>query len=380
MRFTRLERVLLLTSLIILPSCIFKANKVLTLSQKKYRAAQSGQACIQLTWQNGFMVDTIFNQYTLTYDRTKTDENRFTKYHCQINEATHGYIGSRIFDGNRTQFIHWKDNTINTKENPGYFEKRSVRRSFPSYEWPFLSPGKFFWKWRYINPRLVSSDSSHWIIEREGISLVIRKSDSLIEYVRYDFIQPGGEPYFEEYHFVYQDFNLPDYQLSEIYQVEDSTDNPYSVTKAIADTTQPFVLAPSFDLPTQYGDSLALEDLKGKVVLLDFWSDGCAPCIEAMPAHQRLREEYSDKGVEVVGVYISGDDPAKLKAFLEGRGISYPHVLAKSVEPALSKAYGRTFVPMLYLIDQNGYIVHTVEGASRLRFAGLKRKLNQLLE
>lgn len=88
--------------------------------------------------------------------------------------------------------------------------------------------------------------------------------------------------------------------------------------------------APPFALPRIDGKpgTMALSDLRGKVVLLDFWATWCAPCIEMLPTLHDLYAEWRPKGVEFVGINSDGPatSPEDVRTFLQRRPAPYPMV------------------------------------------------------
>lgn len=116
--------------------------------------------------------------------------------------------------------------------------------------------------------------------------------------------------------------------------------------------------APAFVVETLDGADVALADLSGKVVLLDFWATWCKPCVRIMPEVQRLHERYSDQGFTVAGVSIDeGDDRIeKINKFLDRYDISYPIYSDAKATPAWNQ-YRVKAVPAMFLIDRDGDIV-----------------------
>ena len=107
------------------------------------------------------------------------------------------------------------------------------------------------------------------------------------------------------------------------------------------------------------GSDLTLEELKGKVVLVNIWATWCPPCVIEMPGFQDVYEEYADQGFVILG--ISRDrDPAKVRTFLEKKGITYPVAMATSAE--LGEMSRVTTLPTSFLLGRDGRIKHTVEG------------------
>ncbi|MCR9253481.1 MAG: TlpA family protein disulfide reductase [bacterium] len=103
---------------------------------------------------------------------------------------------------------------------------------------------------------------------------------------------------------------------------------------------------------------IKLSQLKGNVILLDFWGTWCRPCIAAMPKIQKLHEQFKDKGLIVLGpTYKEKGDPITLA---EKKEITYQIVKGDPLEEFF--ALNKTGVPLLFIIDQNGFLVDYIVG------------------
>jgi len=116
-------------------------------------------------------------------------------------------------------------------------------------------------------------------------------------------------------------------------------------------------VAPNFSLLNLNGDTVTLEELKGKLVLIDFWYTSCYPCVKAMPYLEDLHQKYKNKGLVVLG--INPVDTNDLSEFLNFNGISYSMVLGNS---NVVEAYSVSSYPSLYLIDKTGEIIFSEIG------------------
>ena len=136
--------------------------------------------------------------------------------------------------------------------------------------------------------------------------------------------------------------------------------------------------APEWSLPTLTGDTIRLADLKGKVVLLDFFYKSCAPCCAAMPILQSLSDKYKDKGFMMIGIDPI-DDPEKdeMADFLAKRGITYTILFA---ERELSDTYRILGYPTLYFLDREGKIAKMHIGFGKGMEEELEADLVKLLE
>ena len=98
------------------------------------------------------------------------------------------------------------------------------------------------------------------------------------------------------------------------------------------------VAAPAMSLAYLNGSREKLSDLKGKVVLLNFWATWCPPCLEELPHFEALHRDYKDKGLSVIGVSMdqAGDD--YVRSFVKDRGITYP--IAMGAFEKMEKIWG----------------------------------------
>ncbi|MEE2709417.1 MAG: TlpA disulfide reductase family protein [Gemmatimonadota bacterium] len=112
--------------------------------------------------------------------------------------------------------------------------------------------------------------------------------------------------------------------------------------------------APAFDLPAMAGGNVKLSDLKGKVVVVNFWATWCPPCLQEMPGLNEVYNAYKDKGVEVLGLTLDEEGLPATKPTLTKLGIDYPILEA---DKATYQAYGHILtIPFTYVIDRNGVI------------------------
>jgi thiol-disulfide isomerase/thioredoxin len=121
--------------------------------------------------------------------------------------------------------------------------------------------------------------------------------------------------------------------------------------------------APNFTGVDQWFNSgpLSIASLRGKVVLVNFWTSGCINCIRTLPHVTRMHALYHDKGLVVVGVHTPEfpfeRSAAGIEAAIKRHGIHYP--VAQDNAYATWKAYGNHYWPAQYIIDKNGRIALT---------------------
>jgi thiol-disulfide isomerase/thioredoxin len=108
------------------------------------------------------------------------------------------------------------------------------------------------------------------------------------------------------------------------------------------------------------GSALKLSDLKGKVVLLNFWATWCPPCREEIPSMMKLNGFMAGKPFQMVAVSIDEGGKPAIEAFFKQSGFSLPTYLDES--GASSKSYGITGVPESFIIDKKGILVKKIIG------------------
>jgi cytochrome c biogenesis protein CcmG/thiol:disulfide interchange protein DsbE len=138
----------------------------------------------------------------------------------------------------------------------------------------------------------------------------------------------------------------------------------YGFTRDAKDIPSPLVArpAPGFTLPLMGpdGGTVSLEQLRGKVVLLNFWASWCAPCRAEARLLEDASRRYADLGVVFLGVNIQDkDDPARL--FLREFGVTYPNARDESGQVAID--YGVWGIPETFFIDRQGRITYKHVGA-----------------
>ena len=132
--------------------------------------------------------------------------------------------------------------------------------------------------------------------------------------------------------------------------------------------------APDFHLALQDDSRIVLSDLRGKVVLLDFWASWCAPCRQEAPALEQTYKDYAGSDVEFVGVNI-WDLPDNAATYVEQFGISYPNGVDEDGEIAID--YGVQGIPEKFFIDRDGMVQKKFVGP--IKESTLKETLDSLL-
>jgi thiol-disulfide isomerase/thioredoxin len=126
---------------------------------------------------------------------------------------------------------------------------------------------------------------------------------------------------------------------------------------------QPFTgdpVPPPLDLPDVTGRQVRYDDYRGKVTVVNFWASWCGPCVEEIPALNRLRERMRDSAFELVSVDYA-EDRARVKAFLEQVKVDFPVLLDS--DGSTAARWGVLVFPSTFVIGPDGRVVYGVNGA-----------------
>lgn len=111
--------------------------------------------------------------------------------------------------------------------------------------------------------------------------------------------------------------------------------------------------APTFSVTTFDDEPLALGELKGKVVVINFWASYCLPCRDEAPMLENLWREYKDKGVVFLGINTD-DIEGDARAYMNEYTVTYPN--APDVGGRIEDQYRITGIPETFIVDTNGEI------------------------
>jgi peroxiredoxin len=124
------------------------------------------------------------------------------------------------------------------------------------------------------------------------------------------------------------------------------------------------IKAPEFTLADLEGNLVNLSDLKGKVVMLNFWGTWCGPCRREIPDFVKLIEKHQASGLEILGVTLSSGSSKNIQSFADQWNINYTLLtdIEKSETQIVTSLYGQvtgqpiTGIPTTFIIDREGFI------------------------
>ncbi len=120
--------------------------------------------------------------------------------------------------------------------------------------------------------------------------------------------------------------------------------------------------APDAAFASIKGETVTLSELRGKVVLVNFWATDCAVCVKEMPAITATYEKFRARGFEIIAVAMRHDPPNYVLAYAEKNALPFKVVF----DPvgAHAKAFGNVkLTPTMFVIDRHGNIVSRIQGA-----------------
>ena len=158
-----------------------------------------------------------------------------------------------------------------------------------------------------------------------------------------------------------------------------SADAQNEMERKVADTTiaGEGSMAPDFTVEMVSGEKITLSDLRGKVVLLNFWATWCPPCREEL---KHVQAEIIDrfKGEEFVFIPVSrGEDKSTVEGFRKSTGYGFP--MGLDPEQNIYRLYASNYIPRNFLIDRDGKIVLASVGYDTDEFAELIKTIEKTI-
>jgi peroxiredoxin len=133
--------------------------------------------------------------------------------------------------------------------------------------------------------------------------------------------------------------------------------------------------APNFNLKDASGKDVKLADLKGKVVLVNFWATWCEGCQVEIPWFVVFQKEYASRGLVVVGISMDDDGWKSVKPWIKEKNVNYPIVIGNE---GLGKQYGLIGMPLTALVDREGRIADVHNGI--VDKAATEQRIRDLLQ
>jgi peroxiredoxin len=134
-------------------------------------------------------------------------------------------------------------------------------------------------------------------------------------------------------------------------------------------------VAPDFQLPNLDYETISLNELRGKPVVLNFWATWCPACIDEMPYLQEIHEEYSDEGLMLLAIDV-GESPSQVEKFLQRNNLSLPVLL--DTNGVVAQKYSILNIPTTFFIDGDGVIQEKRIGAF-INAAQIEEQLSKIM-
>ena len=135
--------------------------------------------------------------------------------------------------------------------------------------------------------------------------------------------------------------------------------------------------APDFQLKDLQGKPVSLGELRGKVVLVNFWATWCPPCREEMPSMEALHRQFKDQGLVLLAINVEEDGVEAVTEFLKGKDYTFPILFDPEAE--VQSSYQVYRFPETFVIDRNGTIIDRVIGGRNWLSDAMVKRLNFLL-
>ena len=408
LRMVRLVLVSVLYSSVIgmMVACNSKptAEDVLRKSYQKCQSIQGGHYEMERRMKYMSEEDTVFARYTCDFKKIPED-TIFGMFFAEYHEVPSSkYTSYSLYTGN--EYVGYNDSTgtivncdlwtnfiMSIKRNATFYSALTSKSAYPLRNEEELSDSTYFYslsetnldgKSCYLVDILKTDFDPDTIFGiqciRYEINIWIDKKDYLpVQYsIAFDNVEQQDTLYqYDEYKLCAFDPNVDEAKLTLAAIPQDvvlKDYEPYQKAEPLPEGS----LAPQWSLPDLYGNMVGLADMKGKVVLLDFFYKSCAPCCAALPVLQSLHEKYKDKGFVMIGI-DPVDDPEKvdMSDFFAKRGITYTILFAKQ---ELSEVYHVSGYPTLFFIDRDGKIAKIVNGFSKEMEETLEKTIVEMLE
>lgn len=144
------------------------------------------------------------------------------------------------------------------------------------------------------------------------------------------------------------------------------------------DALEPGTTPPSFLGRDLRGNEISLEDLRGRVVLVSFWSSQCDPCLDDMPVLEHIQTQVEPAELRVVAVNMRDPQARTVRASLSGnKELKCAYTFDR--RNLIANSYGIEVLPTMILVDKQGRIAHVQRGADEDRLEQIADRINRLL-
>ena len=134
--------------------------------------------------------------------------------------------------------------------------------------------------------------------------------------------------------------------------------------------------APDFALKDPAGRQIALKDLRGRVIFLNFWATWCPPCIEEMPAMEKLHQELQKEGLVILAVNFQ-EGPDRVKEFVAKHNLTFTALLDR--DGKVSELYQAWALPVTVIINKRGELAARAMGSKAWDGEEARQFFNELL-
>src|SRR5262249_35766175 len=134
--------------------------------------------------------------------------------------------------------------------------------------------------------------------------------------------------------------------------------------------------APAIELKTLDGQPFRLEQLRGKVVIVNFWATWCEPCVEEMPSMQKLRTRLAGAPFEIVAVNNEEGEP-RIRKFLQKVPLTFP--IVRDTDGRVTRAWNAHVFPSSYVLDPEGKIRYAIADSADWVAPDIVKKIESLL-
>jgi len=133
--------------------------------------------------------------------------------------------------------------------------------------------------------------------------------------------------------------------------------------------------APDFTLPARDGGNVRLSDLRGQVVMINFWATWCGPCRQEMPLLQQIQAKYEPLGFTLVGINVEPDSAAAI-TWLKQVSVSFPILFDQ--KNVVAEQFGVQGMPSSVFVDRAGnvrYVHRGYQPGDEAKYADMVRSL-----